>query len=308
MMEKSETKMWLQKAETLELDDAAREKAQGSFIDLPAGNTHYELKGEGKLVVLVHGYSTPYFIYDKLFTRFVADGYKVLRYALFGRGLSERVKGDYNTALFSRQLEQLTEAVVPGEHFILVGTSMGGSITTAFVKRHPDKVEKLILLAPAGMDSFKAPFYMKMCKIPGFGKWIFSKIGAKSLLNGCAREIIYAKDEVDDFQRQFAFSLQYKGFVNATFSSLIHTILATDTTVKAYKAVAAHGTPMLVIWGTADRTMPYYQIERMKEICPAATYITYEGSGHIFLYDEGERTYGDIRRWINSNLSGSESP
>ena len=197
MMEKSETKMWLQKAETLELDDAAREKAQGSFIDLPAGNTHYELKGEGKLVVLVHGYSTPYFIYDKLFHRFVADGYKVLRYDLFGRGMSERVKGDYNTALFSRQLEQLTEAVVPGERFILVGTSMGGSITTAFVKRHPDKVEKLILLAPAGMDSFKAPFYMRMCKIPGFGKWIFSIIGAKSLLNGCAREIIYAKDEVE---------------------------------------------------------------------------------------------------------------
>ena len=298
MMEKSETKMWLKKAETLTLDDTARAKAQGSFVDLPAGNTHYELKGEGKLVVLVHGYSTPYFIYDKLFNRFVADGYQVLRYDLFGRGLSERVAGDYTTALFCEQLEQLLEAVVPGKTFLLVGTSMGGSITTEFVKRHPEKVEKLILLAPAGMDSFKAPFYMKMCKIPGFGKWIFSKIGAKSLLNGCAREIIYSKEETDDYMRQFAFSLQYKGFVNATFSSLIHTILATDTTVKAYEAVAAHGTPMLVIWGTADKTMPYYQIERMKAICPQATYITYEGSGHIFLYDEGERTYGDISRWI----------
>ena len=50
-MDKTEIKMWLKKAETLTLDDAARAKAQGSFVDLPAGNTHYELKGEGKLVL-----------------------------------------------------------------------------------------------------------------------------------------------------------------------------------------------------------------------------------------------------------------
>ncbi|MBR2591071.1 MAG: alpha/beta hydrolase [Clostridia bacterium] len=297
-MDKAEQKSLLSKAESLELTDAERAKAEGSFIALAAGVTHYEMKGEGKTVVLVHGYSTPYYIYDKLFERFVADGYKVLRYDLFGRGLSDRVQAEYTPQFFSEQLAQLCEALIPGESFILVGTSMGGSITTRFVQEHPDKVEKLILLAPAGMDSFKAPFYMKMCKIPGFGKWIFSKIGAKSLFNGCAREIIYSKDEIDDYQRRFAYSLQYKGFVAATFSSLIHTILNTGETVKAYQAVAKKKTPMLVIWGTADRTMPYYQIERMKEVCPQATYITYEGSGHIFLFDEGERTYKDIAQWL----------
>lgn len=297
-MEKSEVKSLLKKAQTLDLTDEERAKAEGSFIDLPSGNTHYELKGEGKTVVLVHGYSTPYYIYDKLFDRFLADGYKVLRYDLFGRGLSERVKAVYNPELFSRQLEELTDALIPGESFILVGTSMGGSITTKYCADHPEKVEKLILLAPAGMDSFKAPFYMKMCKIPGFGKWIFSLIGEKSLFNGCAREIIYSKDEIDDYQRRFAFSLQYKGFVDATFSSLINTILNTDETVKNYFSVAKNEIPMLVIWGTADRTMPYYQIERMKEVCPKGEFITYEGSGHIFLFDEGERTYKDIKKWL----------
>ena len=298
-MEKSEVKRLLAAAETLELTDAVRERAEGSFIALPSGNTHYEMKGDGKTVVLVHGYSTPYFIYDKLFERFLKDGYKVLRYDLFGRGLSERVKADYTPGLFATQLEELCEALIPGERFILVGTSMGGSITTAFTAKHPDLVEKLILLAPAGMDSFKPPFYMSMCKIPGFGRWIFSKIGAKSLFNGCAREIIYSPEETDDYQRRFADSMQYKGFVAATFSSLLNTILNTSQTVKNYKSVAAIGTPLLVIWGTADKTMPYYQSERLKEVCPKATLITYEGSGHIFLFDEGERTYKDIKSWIN---------
>ena len=299
-MDKAEQKRLLSNAETLELTPAEREKASGSFIALASGMTHYEMKGEGKAVVLVHGYSTPYYIYDKLFDRFAADGYKVLRYDLFGRGLSDRVRTDYTPHFFSEQLAQLCEALLPEEKFILVGTSMGGSITTRFIAEHPEKVEKLILLAPPGMHSFRAPFYINMCKIPDFGKWIFSKIGAKSLFNGCAREIIYSKDEIDDYQRQFAYSLQYKGFVAATFSSLIHTILNTDETVKSYQAVAKEKTPMLVIWGTADKTMPYYQIERMKEICPHAAYITYQDSGHIFLYDEGERTYKDIKNWLTN--------
>ena len=297
-MDKSEVKRLLAAAETLELDDKARAGADGSFIELKSGNTHYQIEGEGELIVLVHGYSTPYFIYDKIYNALIADGYKVLRYDLLGRGMSERVDEVYNTELFAKQLEELCEAIVPNEKFVLIGTSMGGSITSEFCRRNPEKVKKLILLAPAGMDSFKAPFYMKMCKIPGFGKWIFSKIGAKSLFNGCAREMIYSKDEIDDYQRRFAYSMQYKNFVRSTFSSLINTILNTEETVKAYFALAERKLPMLVIWGTADRTMPYYQIERMKEICPHAKYITYEGSGHIFLYDEGDRTYKDIKDFI----------
>lgn len=297
-MDKSEVKRLLAAAETLELDDKARAGADGSFIELKSGNTHYQIEGKGELIVLVHGYSTPYFIYDKIYNALIADGYKVLRYDLLGRGMSERVDEVYNTELFAKQLEELCEAIVPNEKFVLIGTSMGGSITSEFCRRNPEKVKKLILLAPAGMDSFKAPFYMKMCKIPGFGKWIFSKIGAKSLFNGCAREMIYSKDEIDDYQRRFAYSMQYKNFVRSTFSSLINTILNTEETVKAYFALAERKLPMLVIWGTADRTMPYYQIERMKEICPHAKYITYEGSGHIFLYDEGDRTYKDIKKFI----------
>lgn len=297
-MEKAEAKKLLSQAETLTLNDEERAKADGEFISLKSGITHYQLEGSGETVVLVHGYSTPYFIYDKIYDRLISDGYKVLRYDLFGRGLSDRVDEIYNTELFSRQLEELVEALLPDEKFILVGTSMGGSITTEFCRRNPEKVKKLILLAPAGMDSFKPPFYMNLCKIPGFGKWIFSKIGAKSLFNGCAKEIKYSTDEIDDYQRRFAYTLQYKNFVRSTFSSLINTILKTDETVKAYYAVAESKIPMLVIWGTADATMPYYQIERMKEICPEAKYITYEGSGHIFLFDEGERTYKDIQEFI----------
>ena len=53
-------------------------------------------------MVLVHGYSTPYFIYEKVFARLVELGYKVIRYDLYGRGFSDRVPGKHTPAFFAR--------------------------------------------------------------------------------------------------------------------------------------------------------------------------------------------------------------
>lgn len=298
-MEKSEYTALAKKAEKLELNDEERKKIKGSFIALPCGNTHYEIKGEGEPVVLVHGYATPYFIYDKLFDALVDAGYRVLRYDLLGRGYSERAEADYTPELFAKQLKELTDALFGEEKFYLAGTSMGGSVTTAFCRLYPGYVKKLILLAPAGMDSFKPPFYMKLSNIPGIGTFIFNLIGSKTLLKSCAGEMHYSpSEEKDYYEKAFADAIQYKGFLRCTLSSLRHTILKTDKTIEGYKAVAKEGIPVLCIWGTDDRTMPYYQSERFQEVCPDAKLLTYEKSGHIFVYDEGERTAKDVLSFL----------
>ena len=294
-MNKEEIKLALKQAEKKILNDEERSKLEGSFIDLPSGNTHYEVKGEGELVVLTHGYATPYYIYDKIFECLVSKGYKVLRYDLLGRGYSERVDAEYNAELFAKQLDELTTSLFKDEQFYLIGTSMGGIITTTYYKNHPEKVKKLILLAPAGMDTFKPPFYMKISKVPGLGELIFNNVAGPMLLKKTTSELYYVSDdEKDYYQRSFAGPIQYKGFLKATLSSLRHTILRTDLAMEGYRVVAKNNLPLLVIWGTIDKTMPYYQIDRLKETCPNAKFITYENSGHIFLFDEGERVNKDI--------------
>lgn len=284
------------KTESLILTEEERKKApDGAFIDLPCGFTHYKTEGEtGDWVVLTHGYATPYFIYDKIAEGLLAAGYRVLRYDLIGRGLSERVKGPYDPALFVRQLHELTEAVLGDEKFYLFGTSMGGTITTSFVAKYPDKVRKLVLLAPAGMH-YKVPFYMKLAAVKGIGDLVFKAVASKALVNKCASEMIYSGEEAKrDYEEKFAYCFQYKGVIDATLSSMRNTILNFDEAAKGYTGTANSGVPVLVIWGTADKTMPYYQIEEMKTVLPSARFITYENSGHIFLYDEGKRTVNDV--------------
>lgn len=271
------------------LTDNVKAGLHGSFIKLPCGETHYQLAGKGEKVVLVHGYATPYYIYDKIFDFLVERGFEVLRYDLLGRGFSERVKADYTPSLFARQLDEITEALFGEEAFYLFGTSMGGSIVTAYAARRPQKVKKLFLLAPAGMD-FEKPFYMKLCAKPILGEIIFKFAGGPVLLKRSCAELIYSKDETDYYLEKFAESIRYKGFNRCVLSSLRHTLLNQAQTIPNYEEVGRSEIPVCVIWGTDDKTMPYYQVEQMKQLLPQMKLYTFEGSGHIFLFDEGERT------------------
>lgn len=287
--------------EKFELTQSEKKKYSGAFIKLPCGETHYELKGEGAAVVLVHGYATPYFIYDKIFSFLVQKGYKVLRYDLLGRGFSERVNGDYTPALFSRQLKELTDALLPNENFFLFGTSMGGAVVTAFAAKYPEKVKKLFLLAPAGME-YKVPLYMKMAQKPVLGEIMFKALGGKLLLNGSCSELIYSRDQTDYYLEKFAESARYKGFLAATLSSLRNTLMRPDITVENYKKTAENGVSVCTIWGTADETMPYYQSKQLLKIFPNMHFYTFNNSGHIFLFDEGERTC----KIIYDEMTGAE--
>ena len=74
------------------LNDQTRTGVAGSFVRLPHGTVHYQLAGpeRGRTVVLVHGFSVPYYIWDPTYDELVKKGFRVLRYDLYGRGYSDR--------------------------------------------------------------------------------------------------------------------------------------------------------------------------------------------------------------------------
>lgn len=210
------------KAETRPIKDRDRKLHKGYYIILKDGSTRYQLSGPGKeTIVLVHGFFSPYFIYDNLYDMLVWAGYRVLRYDLIGRGLSDRPRMKYDADAFVRQLDELTDRLLPGEKFTLIGTSMGGIITARFVQMHPDKVTRLILLAPAVMDTFKAPLSFKLCRIPVIGHIIFRLVAPYPIISHCADELRLASDyEKDRYILRFTDFARYKGYMRALASSL----------------------------------------------------------------------------------------
>ncbi len=106
------------------LDDAARSVAGGSFVRLSDGYTHYEVAGpeDAETVVLVHGTTVPLFLWDRNVEELASAGWRVVRYDLYGRGLSDRPDARYDLNLYVRQLEELLAHVAPSGPVDLVGS------------------------------------------------------------------------------------------------------------------------------------------------------------------------------------------
>ena len=287
------------KPESLCLTEEVRKNhADGKYVALPSGVTHYKDEGAGEnYVVLVHGYATPLFIYDKIAASLVGAGYHVLRYDLFGRGLSDRVRAKYTALFLANQLHEFVSALIPGKKFDLIATSMGGIIVTTYIGKFDPPVKSLTLLAPAGMN-YRVPLVMRLAKLGGLGELLFLLAKTRQEY-ACAAEMKKSGALVqENYRKNFSYYAQYKGLRRCTLSSLRHTLLDFEKSHEGYYETTKKGFPVLIIWGTEDKTMPYYQSAEMKEIIPRAKLITYEGSGHIFLYDEGERTSADILEFI----------
>ena len=272
--------------EIKELDETARQQADGSFITLTDGVTHYELGGaeNGQPVVLVHGFSTPYFIFDTTFEFLVNSGFRVLRYDLIGRGYSDRPHVDYNIHLFVRQLKDLLDTLGL-KQVTLIGLSMGGSITAAFISENPDYVSKVVLIDPAGANRLAYSWILKALKIPIIGELALGFFGSTSMAKGVASDLFDPK-VVDHYQNQYKIQMQYKGFKYALLSTMRNGML--ESFYETYACVGKLCKPTLLFWGMNDRTVPFEYSKLILKAMPHVEFHAIENCGHIPHYEKPE--------------------
>ena len=272
--------------ETKELDEITRHQADGSFVTLADGITHYELGGpeSGKPVVLVHGFSTPYFIFDNTFEFLVNSGFRVLRYDLIGRGYSDRPRVDYNIQLFVRQLKDLLDALGL-KQINLIGLSMGGAITAAFVSAYPEYVSKHVLIDPAGAKRVSIPWILEALKMPIFGELALGLFGSVSMIKNIAADL-FAPEAVKHFQAQYKIQMQYKGFKRAILSTMRNGML--ESFYETYARVGKLQKPTLLFWGMKDATVPFENSKIIMKAIPHTEFHAIEKCGHIPHYEKPE--------------------
>lgn len=272
--------------ENRDLDESTRKEAGGSFIKLTDGTTHYELSGpkNGKPIVLVHGFSVPYFIFDPTFDFLTKAGFRVLRYDLIGRGYSDRPKTAYKIDLFVRQLRDLLEALnLPQVN--LLGLSMGGPITASFIDQNPQVVDKFILIDPAGAKRVTLSLLLEAVKLPIFGELALGLFGSGSMVKGIASDM-FDPELVEHFQAQYKIQMQYKGFKYAILSTMRNRML--ESFAETYARVGKLKKPTLLIWGKNDTTVPFKNSAEILKAIPHAEFHPIENCGHIPHYEKPE--------------------
>lgn len=105
-----------------------------------------------KTLLFVHGLSSNADAWSKNIA-VLKNNYTCIALDLPGYGKSSIPDAAYTPSYFAEILYQFVEKLEL-DHVILVGHSMGGQASVKFATAHPEIVDKLILVAPAGLEQF----------------------------------------------------------------------------------------------------------------------------------------------------------
>lgn len=278
--------VWRERRRT-PITDALRRQAPGKFARLSGGMTHYRWLGpaRGPVAVCVHGLTTPSDAYLGVAEGLARLGYRILIYDLYGRGYSDRPSTPQDAAHFHLQLSELLEHEGLQDDLTVFGYSMGGMIAAGFAAAHPERIRRLVLLAPAGIEMAQNGFWKIVRGWPWLGDWLFLALFPRFHRRGTEAERPLPKDVPGIVDIQQA-ELRRQGFVPAVLSSL-RGMLSADME-HAHRELHRARVPVVAIWGREDTVIPISAMGRLAKWNRTALQEVVEGAGHGLPYTHAE--------------------
>jgi pimeloyl-ACP methyl ester carboxylesterase len=268
------------------LTDAARAGVPGKFVQLEDGVTHYLVDGpdSGRTIVLVHGFSVPAYIWDSTAAFLAGAGYRVVRYDEYGRGWSDRPNVEYDAGLYDRQISQLLDSLHVAGPVDIAGVSMGGWVSATFAAHHPDRVRSLVLVDPVAGTS---PRNRGLFYYPVIGPYLWQTLAMPTMAEGQTSDFV-APQHFPNWVDRYRVQMRYRGFGRALLSTERNTAgLSMDS---VYRGAARAGRPVLLLWGTADRTVPFAHSASVRADIPAAEFHPIDGAAHLPILEQARRT------------------
>jgi 4,5:9,10-diseco-3-hydroxy-5,9,17-trioxoandrosta-1(10),2-diene-4-oate hydrolase len=228
--------------------------------------------GSGPPVVFIHG-SGPgasgpsNFRYN--IDAFAQAGFRVLAPDLIGYGASGKPTGiDYTLDLFADTLlAALDAAKIQRAH--LVGNSLGGAIALRIALEQPERVDRLVMMAPGGIETRETYFAM-----PGIARMVgdftspdFSLADMRQIITNLVHDPAIVTDDLVA-ERYAVARTQPKD------------VLARMRVPDLSPRLGELKMPILGFWGINDGFCPASGAEKFIRACPDARFVTYSNVGH----------------------------
>jgi len=254
-------------------------------IQVKGHTIFYVVKGEGKPLILIHGYGAGMWVWEKQI-EILSQSYRVYALDLIGHGFSDRPKIAYTPDLYIHFLKDFMDGVGI-ERATLIGNSMGGGIAWATAILFPERVERLILINSAPPDvldqvrneSFRTLVAIK--DIPLLPYLVIAsrnKNSVKWLLQECVSNIKLITSEVLNRQYQLSKIKGTTWALYSTFKNAREGLNLKDQLPRIYH-------PTLLIWGERDLIFPPPVGENLHKTIRGSKMIMVEKGAHIPMWE-----------------------
>lgn len=256
--------------------EAAYLRSAADLVEIAGVRLHLRDEGSraGAAIVLLHGVGSSLHTFDG-WAEGLAATHRVIRYDMPGAGLSgpdpDRIYSD------ERGVAQLLAVL---DHLginraTIAGNSIGGRLAWRFVAAHPDRVERLVLIAPdgyasPGFDYGKppaVPFVLEAMKV-ALPKWAL-----RPNIAAAYADPIALSDGV--VERYYALLLA-PGNRQAMLDRMRQTVL-----VPPEPFLQGINVPVLLLWGEKDAMIPVANAQDYLAALPDARLVMLPGVGHL---------------------------
>lgn len=237
--------------------------------DVPIG---YQEAGEGEPLVLLHGLSGSTLWWGRN-VQALAPRHHLYLVDLPGFGALRRLRKQFALATATRWVLQWMDAVgIERAH--LLGHSMGGLISIRIAAAYPERVNQLVLAAPAGLP------------------------GVSSLLGEIRPLVTALRYTTPTFLPILAYDALRAGPTTLLRASM--DILGSDVRADLGSIAA----PTLLIWGDRDTLVPPSGGPVLRQAIPDSRLLMVRGAGHVVMYDR-HRVFNDaVLRFLRGDVVG----
>jgi pimeloyl-ACP methyl ester carboxylesterase len=262
------------------------------FITIDGVRMHYRDEGSGPVVVLLHANFSNLIDWDP-WVEALKDRYRVVRLDMTSHGLTgPDPTGDYS---LPRTLE-LTERFLDElgiEKATLGGTSLGGTVAIHYSVRHPERVERLVLLSPGSLEG-RERARQGLPKAAYVLTWILPRALPEFMLRSGFGDPSKLPDSlVDRWYDMWMREGQRKAQLDRLSQYESGDIEGLVRSIRA---------PVLLLWGEANTTALFEQAGEFRELLENAasvTFISYPGVGHMAVEEAGAEIGRDVRAWLD---------
>lgn len=254
-------------------------------IEIRGHTIFYAMKGEGRPLLLIHGYGAGMWVWEKQIEA-LSPFYRVYALDLIGHGFSDRPKIPYTPEAYIHFLRDFMDAIGI-EKATLIGNSMGGGIAWAMAILFPKRVERLILIncvPPDVLQQVKNESFRTLVTIKDIPLLPYLIIAGRNknsirwILLECVSDIKLITPEI--LNRQYHLS-KIKGSTWVLYSTFKHA----EEALKLKDQLSLIDHPTLLIWGERDLIFPPTVGETLHQTIRGSKFLKIEKSGHIPMWE-----------------------
>jgi pimeloyl-ACP methyl ester carboxylesterase len=266
----------------------------------------YRAGGSGPLLVLIHGITSSSATWDRVVPR-LARRYAVLAPDLLGHGRSDKLRGDYSVGAHANTVRDLLDAL-GHRSATFVGHSLGGGVALQLAYQYPERVDRLVLVAPGGFGR-EVTVLLRAASLPGSGPvlaLVASRpvIEAGTLLAGALGRLgLRGSTDLEELGRACAL-LADAGSRRAFVHTLRSVVDHEGQRVNALDRIEVlEGVASLIVWGERDRILPARQGERIHRQVPHTRLSIFKEAGHFPHRDDPARFARTVDAFVGRRVA-----